>query len=1076
MHSHLAIDLFATLSNILLTKINASVPIAGTYNYTEKDLIDSKGRYTIMLDPDFDPERPIHPENERTDHERMRSLNEICSATSILALFQRPSRFEESHELSIRQPKDTRHLGIFSTPLKIYKELDHMDDTLDSLLLVYETRAAMSSLKFRPRKIRLDADISTPVLFGANIETPILFGNGDNLLKDSTHKSFSASSLRLPSFYETFTSARKLMIIAGSRSGGVNQKHFIASFSSVSKMVPLKNLVNSSRITSLFLPQSTVEVSIEARARSSRPKSSPREGPTPTAIASSIRSHVQYGSKNIEQGDIKFLQEQCATYPVAPWFGCNSAGNLASTKSELDEKILKMKRKTFCDNAISKSHDEGIRCLLSTGCSSKRNVDYKYSYRGFLTNQVVDPEVFKRRYIAMVQVDKFHKRRRNQNTLEGRLSSPAHEAIFTPLALRVYAESFSRHKTLKSNGRGAPYSAKLTTSRHGQGQNTVSMTNENNSNKGATEFLIDLGRIEELATCLNNRLAQEAETKYGDSDGGRAVEAHGKSSLKTRGELLHLLTKARELEDEKKSYLADLAVANRSFVGTGNTEADVGVDTLYSSPHVMGTIDLTVPDGYHRVEKRKSESDPSFDEQNEKRSKKEKKKDKKKKEKKKRKKHRKRKHRDDAPDDESKKLKALETVSREEQSQISSSTLNNTRIRVLVPSIPLGDMTPIIPSRQLESCKKMGTIEQSESQNERLARLETEDLPYNPAEFETSPDSVATLNSNSFRGSEMEAHFYGVGQFSNFEHTSNSIDEGINVSSRHEGVDQGELNENESAFTIDSIDSPSQVRSPRNLLTSENFLEASGHIVAELASGRWRNALSMSENSGFDDSTQEIAVIDCPLLDVAGVDIELSDDSAIIVQCLSSWSGNDQNGNTGGNVPSVQRGARAFIRRLVFLAASGRYNAIHVILCLDVEMSTVLSGDIVTLQNAVIQQVGSPVETVSFEYVGPRALSASIAMRLMSAPTEIGGLHFISDQSVQERARFLITLVPTMTVHMALRCCLENSSGTNSLSDIFEVARRTSRDMFPYKMDGILSKCASDQLWSAVNMDISHAY
>jgi hypothetical protein len=1039
----------------LYTKIDATDVLAA---------VDGRGRCNIRLDPDFDPQCQLLPEKDCAIHERIKLLDKNCSASSVLALFQRPSRFKKSHELSTRPAKDISRLGFFSTPLNVCNESDDVDDTLESLLLFYETRAAMSSTKFQPRKIRTDADISTPVSLGADIEIPISFRSGDTLPKESTLKSISASSLRLPSFYDTVIGARKSIAIAGSQSGGVNQKHFVESSSSVSKMVSLKNLVSSSRMTSLFLPQIAAENSTRARAENNVPKST-REEPTPTAIASAIRSLVQYDPKNTEEGDIKFFREQCSTYPVASWF---------EKISELDEEFLKVKRRSFCDKAISKSRDEDIRCMLLTGCLSKRNYKNKYSYRGFLTNQVVDPEVFRRRYIAMVQVDKSLKRKRNQNSLEGRLPSPAHKAIFTPLVVRVYVEAFSRHKEKNSFGRGVPYSAKLTTSRHGQGQNTVSTTNEKNLNKGTTRFFIDIEPIEELANCLHDRSAQEVDADYAESGGWGAVEAQGRDSLKTRGELLHLVTKARELENEKKSYLTDMAVANRSFVGAGSIEADAGVDILYSSPHMIDTIDLMVSEDHHRVEKRKIESDPSLDEQHEKKNKTEKKKDKKRKEKKKRKKHRKRKHRDDEPGDDLTKSKALETVSQEKQSRISSSaTLNNARMRVLVPSIPLGDMTPIIPSIQLESRKKTGANELSGSQIERLARLETGDPPYSPAEFETSPDSVTTLN----RRSETEVHSFGVGQFHNFVHTFDGIDESKQESSNHESVDQGEVNENESAFTIDSIDAPSEVRPPRNLLTSETFLEASGHIVAELATGRWRNALSMSENSGFDDSTQQIAIIDCPLLDVAGVDIELSDDSAIIVQYLSSWSlENDQNGNTRGKVSSIQRGARAFIRRLVFLAASGRYDAIHVILCLDVEMSKALSGDIVTLQNAVVQQIGCPTETVSFEYVGSRALSASIAMRLMSAPAEIGGLHFISDQDVQERARFLITLVPTMTVHMALRCCLDNSIGTNSLCELFEVARNTSREMFPYKMDGILSKCASDQLWSAVNMDISHAY
>lgn len=1090
-------------------------------------LFDCKRRHTISLDPDFDPLHQLPAKHERKIFERM-PLNEMCSASSISTLLQLPGRFEESHELSFRPPKTISHLEFFSTTLKSCKEPATKDDSLESLLAVFETRAVMSCMKVQPQKIRFDIDIKTPMLLSADIETPVLlgadfrtpmlldnfikrpmsFGKGNKESNNNTKKSILASNLKLPSFYEMLPSARKMINSTGGQRGGVNQKRFDESSYRVSKMVALKNLVNSSKVTCLFLPQCIVENSAEACAGSETHRST-RQDPMPTAISSAIRSCVRY-DHSIEQGNIEFLQKQCSIYPVAPWFESDSAGDSASTKlSELDATILNMKRKTFCDDARAKSNDEGFRCLLLTGCSSKRNAKSIYSYRGFLTNQVVDPHVFHRRYNAMVQVGKYHKRKRNPTTLVGRSHSLGHEAFFTPLALRVHVEAFARHKKSNSKGRNAPYSIKIKTSRHGQGQLTASKSTEKSLNKGATGLIIDMEHIDELATCLTNRLAHAAETNLDDSDGWRVVEALGNNSLKTRGELLHLLTKARELEDEKKSYLADLVVVIRPFVGTGNTEAEVGVDTLNISPHLTGTIELTGPDDHHRVEKRKSGPDPSLDEQNEEKSKKKRKKDKKKKEKKKRNKHRKRKHRDAAPQQVSKKCKASEAV---ESQILSAASSSSKHVRVVVPSIPLG-MTPIIPAKKLEPIRKPPVVEQSESQNEHLTEPAFEDIIYSPAAVETSPDSVATLNSGEFatrprnsegspakqyyvkpprkdkkqqiaasiesqvqsealldfetwhdlslrvellRGSDTEAHCnHGVNQSRNFENI-------------HIGIDHGESYENESAFSNNSLNVPSQVRSPINLLTSENFLEAFGHIVAELANGRWRNALSGSEKSGFDDTT--ISVIDCPLLDVVGVDIELSDESSVIVQYLSSWSEN------GGNASSVQQGARAFIRRLVLLAASGRYNAIHVILCLDVEMSSALTGEIVTLQNAAIQQIGCPAERVTFEFVGPRTLSASIALRLTSAPPECGDLDFISDQSVQERARFLVTLVPTMTVHMALRCCLDDSGKANSLSDLFEMARSTSRDMFPYKMEGVLSKRASDQLWSALNVDISHAY
>lgn len=265
----------------------------------------------------------------------------------------------------------------------------------------------------------------------------------------------------------------------------------------------------------------------------------------------------------------------------------------------------------------------------------------------------------------------------------------------------------------------------------------------------------------------------------------------------------------------------------------------------------------------------------------------------------------------------------------------------------------------------------------------------------------------------------------------------------------------------------------------RTLLTSESFLETFGEIVAELASGRWQKALTNSELNAVTHTPKGIVACDCPLLDIAGADIELPDASAIIVQSLLSWS--VDNGN-------MQKGARSFIRRLVSLAASGRFSSLHVILLLDVEMSPALSTEIVTLQNSVIQQSGCPCDYVTFEYVArPRAVAASIAIRSasVSTPHESSQIaEFVLDENVQERARLLVMLVPTMTVHMALKCLGYSSESRNNnvedssqaLQNLFRIARQSTRDLFPYKMEGILSQRCAHQLWMALNVDISHAF
>jgi hypothetical protein len=50
------------------------------------------------------------------------------------------------------------------------------------------------------------------------------------------------------------------------------------------------------------------------------------------------------------------------------------------------------------------------------------------------------------------------------------------------------------------------------------------------------------------------------------------------------------------------------------------------------------------------------------------------------------------------------------------------------------------------------------------------------------------------------------------------------------------------------------------------------------------------------------------------------------------------------------------------------------------------------------------------------------------------------------------------------------------SKANNNLFALFHLAMNTPRDIFPTKVDGILSKFSSDQLWIALNVDLSHAY
>jgi hypothetical protein len=252
------------------------------------------------------------------------------------------------------------------------------------------------------------------------------------------------------------------------------------------------------------------------------------------------------------------------------------------------------------------------------------------------------------------------------------------------------------------------------------------------------------------------------------------------------------------------------------------------------------------------------------------------------------------------------------------------------------------------------------------------------------------------------------------------------------------------------------------------LLSSEVFLENFTETIAELASGRWRKTLSPADkNQIYALLDRNITICDCPLVDLCGVDIELNGQGVIVFR-LSSYLENDQ---------GIQKASREFIRRLVLLAASGRYSSLHVLLCVDIDITSTVSNEIATLQNALVQQSGCYCQ-VTFEFVAPRILSASLGLRLLSSPSHGSNIcDVVSDENTLERARFLIMLVPSMTIHMALKC-LDYSEGHQSgesLYNLFRLARSMGREEF-VKGSTMLSDTAAHQLWMALHVDISHAH
>jgi len=233
------------------------------------------------------------------------------------------------------------------------------------------------------------------------------------------------------------------------------------------------------------------------------------------------------------------------------------------------------------------------------------------------------------------------------------------------------------------------------------------------------------------------------------------------------------------------------------------------------------------------------------------------------------------------------------------------------------------------------------------------------------------------------------------------------------------------------------------------LLCSESFLERSPEAISSLASGCWCNSFFSTDKDhhSFGESAfvkgnghrmsnlpRKIAICDCPLVDIVGVDIELSDQAALVIVFLSSWSCKMASSTT------TQSKAKDFVRRAVKVAATGRYNCIHILLCVDADITSSVASEITMFQNALMRQNGCPCETVTFEFVSPRTLPSVIAQwALITVKKEQDWIEaYALDLKVQEGAQFLLSIVPTMTVHSVL-WCIRHYSIKNSSPSLFSL-------------------------------------
>jgi len=922
----------------------------------------------------------------------------------------------------------------------------------------------------------------------------------------------SDAAIELPSFVQSlpFSCARKTKIHRCRP-----QKRYVDSSARVVRIDALSNICGPTKVASIYLPQIKVR---DCKDRISQndltsPEKEHHLAPNDELI-SFARECVPSSSipASIDSLDgIDLLQGQTSSYPILSWFTCDDDVDINEDELPdhvyVDGEARDLKRRTFCNKAVRVGDKERSRCVLLTGCSSRFKAA-KYSYRGFLTNQIINPQIYQQRYRSMIEINKIYQRE-NMSALnrgsDGVVGPRQRSFYFSRMVVIDFADRFSammkkrkKKKQQQRNTRG-PFAVSMKTSRHGDVLPLESMKKKH--------FAVNSGKQSSVAPELEY-LSSSFLPKENISM-NEAVERLGRDNLNVRGELLHLATKARDLREDEDAYLAELAVINRGR--EDNPSHDSFEDEICDGTDFSGDSGACGNGKREASDDAMEASDAAMEEHDKERKKKKRKRDKKKKEKKKlkkEKKSRKRKRRDDVVEQTQSSKHATEklgkdgcdSISKCEESKRQSTSVKKLRIDAVVPStnhkswkvvpsIALG-VTPVHrPKEKQSQAKPSAQMFETPKVLDIRGSLNTTPANHCHSSLEESkptgksPDSVVVTNLDHgalFTENSSKDHpiiqSQAPAKNNNRQQEDDSIsaiatDDHKSAESFYHGVSSERTSEEkESTFTI---------------LTSESFLELFGESIMELASGRWFDTLTAAEKlqitdvlndnkesvaTGLDPvipTRAKINVSDCPLLDIAGADIELADDKALIVQRIST----------------LNQSTKEFVRRLVVMAASGRYRSIHVILCVDTDIHP---SEIIRMQNALMPQSGCPCETVTFEYTSPRTLSSSIALQFcnnggVSESSRIS--QFASDENVQERARFLICLVPTMTVHNALRCLCSETSGTfedrfggaTAMQTLLSLARDTSRESFPNKVSSIIPNFCAEQLWLAVNTASSFA-
>ena len=197
------------------------------------------------------------------------------------------------------------------------------------------------------------------------------------------------------------------------------------------------------------------------------------------------------------------------------------------------------------------------------------------------------------------------------------------------------------------------------------------------------------------------------------------------------------------------------------------------------------------------------------------------------------------------------------------------------------------------------------------------------------------------------------------------------------------------------------------------VLCSEAFIEFWGDVVAVIVSGEWMNTTSCGSSSYHDGKTNgcskwsKIIVLDSPLLNCSGIDMEVSHNCCFLVILAS-------------HLQSTEK-AKNYILKLAVLAALERYAKCYIFFYLDAELTSTMTKNMVKIQFATT--------TSSIHVICKTAtlnnLAASIAQTILSLPDQHSiedHLEALNDRLTVDRTMFMTTLLPVASVGGSIRC------------------------------------------------------